>query len=67
MSKFIEVIGHGNRWALNIENIQRVKETQGGNALVFFGEDDCIELQESYDSKNLTEYLQQSCIVAYNF
>ena len=49
MSKFIEVIGHGNRWALNIENIQCVQETRGGNALVFFGEDDCIELKESYD------------------
>ena len=50
MSKFIEVIAHGKRWAVNIENIQCVEETQGGNALVFFGEDDCIELQESYDN-----------------
>lgn len=50
MSKFIEVIGHSNRWALNIENIQCVQETKGGNALVFFGEDDCIELQEGYDN-----------------
>ena len=50
MSKFIEVIGHGNRWALNIENIQCVQETKGGNALVFFGEDDCIEIQEGYDN-----------------
>lgn len=50
MSKFIEVIGHGNRWALNIENIQCVQETKGGNALVFFGEDDCIKLQEGYDN-----------------
>lgn len=50
MSKFIEVIGHGKRWALNIENIQCVQETKGGNALVFFGEDDCIALQEGYDN-----------------
>ena len=50
MSKFIEVIEHGNRWALNIENIQCVQETKGGNALVFFGEDDCIELQEGYEN-----------------
>lgn len=50
MSKFIEVIEHGNRWALNIENIQCVQETKGGTALVFFGEDDCIELQEGYEN-----------------
>lgn len=49
MSKFIEVIGHGKRWALNIENIQCVQETREGNARIFFGEDDCIALQESYD------------------
>ena len=49
MSKFIEVIGHGKRWALNIENIQCVEETREGHAQIFFGEDDCIELRESYD------------------
>lgn len=50
MSKFIEVIGHGNRWALNIENIQCVQETREGHAQIFFGEDDCIELREGYDN-----------------
>ena len=49
MSKFIEVIGHGNRWTLNIEKIQCVQETREGNAQIFFGEDDCIALQEGYD------------------
>ncbi len=50
MSKFIEALGHGNRWALNIEKIQCVQETREGNAQIFFGEDDCIALQEGYDN-----------------
>lgn len=50
MSKFIEVIGYGKRWALNIESIQCVEENREGHAQIFFGEDDCLELQEDYDN-----------------
>lgn len=49
MSKFIEVQSDNKRWVLNVKQIQCVVETYEGNAKVYFGEEDALVLDESYD------------------
>lgn len=49
MSKFIEVLSGDKRWVLNIMKIQCVLETYEKNAKVYFGVEDTLVLDESYD------------------
>ena len=50
MSKFIEVQSNDKRWVINVKQIQCVvEETYERNAKVYFGEEDALILDESYD------------------
>lgn len=49
MSKFIEVKSGDKRWVLNVKQIQCVLENYEKNAKVYFGEEDALVLDESYD------------------
>ena len=49
LSKFIEVQSNDKRWVINVKQIQCVAETYERNAKVYFGEEDALILDESYD------------------
>lgn len=49
MSKFIEAQSDDKRWVINVKQIQCVVETYERHAKVYFGEEDALVLDESYD------------------